>query len=85
MFSSPSFQGFQQDSPTDRYNFTTVVVKVTDIDDNPPEMSSLTYNTSIMENTANGVKVLQIAATDPDEVRKLNRFVNIVCDNTCIY
>ena len=62
-------QGFQQDKPNDRYNHTTVVIAIDDIDDNPPVMSQGTYRKSIMENTDNGVAVLQVAATDPDQVR----------------
>ena len=39
-----------------------------DIDDNPPVMAHSSYSTSIMENTENGVEVLQVAASDPDTV-----------------
>ena len=42
---------------------------VEDIDDNPPVMAHSTYNAAIMENTENGVEVLQVAASDPDTVR----------------
>ena len=56
--------------PVDRYNFTTLKIEVKDIDDNSPIMSSTSYSASIMENTANGVAVLQVAASDADLVRK---------------
>ena len=47
------------------------MIDITDIDDHPPVMSSLKYSKSIMENTENGVAVLQVAATDPDLVRQI--------------
>ena len=65
------FQGFQQDRPSDRYNFTTVTIHVEDIDANPPVMAHSSYSTAIMENTENGVEVLQVAASDPDTVRTI--------------
>ena len=46
-----------------------------DIDDNPPVMTHSTYNAAIMENTENGVEVLQVAASDPDIVR-INIYIN---------
>ena len=66
-----NFQGFQQDRPSDRYNFTSVTIYVEDIDDNPPVMALSSYSTAIMENTEKGVEVLQVAASDPDTVRSM--------------
>ncbi|KAM9356718.1 uncharacterized protein ABDE67_004302 [Symphorus nematophorus] len=45
----------------------TVVLDVTDINDNAPAFSQSVYTTQIMENNSPGVAMLQIHATDPDQ------------------
>ncbi|XP_068446009.1 protocadherin beta-15-like [Clinocottus analis] len=45
----------------------TVVLDVTDINDNAPTFSQSVYNTQVMENNSPGVALLQIHATDPDQ------------------
>ncbi|XP_056344157.1 protocadherin Fat 4-like [Oenanthe melanoleuca] len=44
-----------------------VLVTIGDENDNPPVLSQASYNISILENFPNGMEVLQITATDPDE------------------
>ncbi|KAM4621324.1 protocadherin gamma-A10-like [Polymixia lowei] len=44
----------------------TVVLDVTDVNDNAPAFSQSVYSTQIIENNSPGVDVLQIQATDPD-------------------
>ncbi|XP_062282146.1 protocadherin gamma-A2-like [Scomber scombrus] len=45
----------------------TVVLDVTDINDNAPAFSQSVYTTQVMENNSPGVEMLQIRATDPDQ------------------
>ncbi|XP_067454506.1 protocadherin gamma-A2-like [Thunnus thynnus] len=45
----------------------TVVLDVTDINDNAPTFSQSVYSTRVMENNPPGVEMLQIHATDPDQ------------------
>ncbi|XP_049441490.1 protocadherin gamma-A5-like isoform X8 [Epinephelus fuscoguttatus] len=45
----------------------TVVLDVTDINDNAPAFSQSVYSTQVMENNSPGVGLLQIQATDPDQ------------------
>uniref|UniRef100_A0A8C2WFA3 Protocadherin 1 gamma 14 n=1 Tax=Cyclopterus lumpus TaxID=8103 RepID=A0A8C2WFA3_CYCLU len=47
----------------------TVVLDVTDINDNAPTFSQSVYITQVMENNSPGVAMLQIHATDPDQDR----------------
>ncbi|XP_035525707.1 protocadherin gamma-A11-like, partial [Morone saxatilis] len=44
----------------------TVVLDVTDINDNAPAFTQSVYSTQVMENNSPGVTLLQIHATDPD-------------------
>ncbi|KAI1240359.1 hypothetical protein IHE44_0008776 [Lamprotornis superbus] len=44
-----------------------VLVTIGDENDNPPVLSQPSYNVSILENFPNGMEVLQVTATDPDE------------------
>ncbi|XP_040904757.1 protocadherin beta-16-like [Toxotes jaculatrix] len=45
----------------------TVVLEVTDINDNAPAFSQSVYRTEVVENNSPGVALLQIQATDPDQ------------------
>ncbi|XP_031695256.1 protocadherin gamma-A2-like, partial [Anarrhichthys ocellatus] len=45
----------------------TVVLDVTDINDNAPNFSQSVYRTQVIENNSPGVALLQIHATDPDQ------------------
>ncbi|XP_075959788.1 protocadherin gamma-A2-like [Anarhichas minor] len=45
----------------------TVVLDVTDINDNAPTFSQSVYSTQVIENNSPGVPLLQIHATDPDQ------------------
>nr|XP_033489300.1 protocadherin gamma-A5-like isoform X22 [Epinephelus lanceolatus] len=45
----------------------TVVLDVTDINDNAPAFSQSVYSTQVMENNSPGVALLRIHATDPDQ------------------
>ncbi|XP_058505688.1 protocadherin gamma-A10-like [Solea solea] len=45
----------------------TVVLDVTDVNDNAPAFSQSVYSTLLMENNSPGVALLQIHATDPDQ------------------
>ncbi|XP_051801959.1 cadherin EGF LAG seven-pass G-type receptor 1-like [Acanthochromis polyacanthus] len=46
----------------------SVVVKVKDVNNNPPEFSKESYEVSISENLANGASILTLEVTDKDEV-----------------
>ncbi|XP_068451779.1 cadherin-23-like isoform X2 [Clinocottus analis] len=46
---------------------SSVVVKVKDVNNNPPEFSQDIYNASISENLASGASVLTLEVTDKDE------------------
>ncbi|KAH0629856.1 hypothetical protein JD844_012284 [Phrynosoma platyrhinos] len=43
-----------------------IYIEVTDINDNPPQMSSPVFYSSVMENSRANTSVLQLEATDPD-------------------
>uniref|UniRef100_A0A7N8XT71 Protocadherin beta-16-like n=1 Tax=Mastacembelus armatus TaxID=205130 RepID=A0A7N8XT71_9TELE len=45
----------------------TVVLEVTDINDNAPAFSQSVYITQVMENNSPGVSLLRVQATDPDQ------------------
>lgn len=45
---------------------TEVYIEVTDINDNPPQMSRPVFYASVMENSAVNTSVLQLDARDPD-------------------
>ncbi|XP_038556110.1 protocadherin gamma-B7-like [Micropterus salmoides] len=45
----------------------TVVLDVTDVNDNAPAFSQSVYSTQVIENNSPGVTLLQIHATDPDQ------------------
>ncbi|XP_046907521.1 protocadherin gamma-A5-like isoform X13 [Hypomesus transpacificus] len=45
----------------------TVVLDITDVNDNAPAFSQSVYSTQVMENNSPGVSVLTIKATDPDK------------------
>lgn len=62
------FQANQQDSIFKTAD-AVVVVTIEDVNDNPPELSQSTYNVSVPENSPNGMEVLQVTATDKDEVK----------------
>uniref|UniRef100_A0A3Q1FX63 Cadherin domain-containing protein n=1 Tax=Acanthochromis polyacanthus TaxID=80966 RepID=A0A3Q1FX63_9TELE len=46
----------------------SVVVKVKDVNNNPPEFSKESYEVSISENLASGASILTLEVTDKDEV-----------------
>lgn len=46
----------------------SVVVKVKDVNNNPPVFSKATYDMSVSENLANGASILTVEVTDRDEV-----------------
>lgn len=43
-----------------------VYIEVIDINDNPPQMSSPVFYSSVMENSPPNTSILQVEATDPD-------------------
>ncbi|XP_037531491.1 protocadherin gamma-A11-like, partial [Nematolebias whitei] len=45
----------------------TIIVNVSDVNDNPPVFSQESYSVSLKENSPVGTTVIQINATDPDE------------------
>ena len=51
----------------------TVKVKVTDLNDNRPDFVVDRYNISIIENLLHGFSIVQVHATDADEVRTPTR------------
>lgn len=51
-----------------RYDVTWVDVTITDVDDNPPVIEKSVYNVSIPENSPTGTNIVQVLATDKDEV-----------------
>uniref|UniRef100_A0A7N8X4H9 Cadherin domain-containing protein n=1 Tax=Mastacembelus armatus TaxID=205130 RepID=A0A7N8X4H9_9TELE len=46
----------------------SVVVKVKDVNNNPPEFSKESYDVAVPENLANGASILRLEVTDRDEV-----------------
>ncbi|XP_047016933.1 protocadherin beta-16 [Ictalurus punctatus] len=54
-----------QGSPA-RQNNKTISVKISDVNDNPPEFSSDEYKTFVTENNSPGVAVLTVKASDTD-------------------
>lgn len=57
----------QVDNPR-RVGSSSVDVRVSDLNDNRPIFSHAVYAVSIMENLPAGFSVMQVAATDDDEV-----------------
>lgn len=47
---------------------STVVVKVKDVNNNPPEFSKESYDVAVSENLASGASILTLEVTDRDEV-----------------
>ncbi|KAJ7316376.1 hypothetical protein JRQ81_002538 [Phrynocephalus forsythii] len=43
-----------------------IYIEVTDVNDNPPQMSSPVYYSSVVENSPSNTHILQVEATDPD-------------------
>uniref|UniRef100_A0A8D2JJ96 FAT atypical cadherin 2 n=1 Tax=Varanus komodoensis TaxID=61221 RepID=A0A8D2JJ96_VARKO len=43
-----------------------IYIEVTDVNDNPPQMSHPVYYSSVMENSPANTSILQVEATDPD-------------------
>ncbi|XP_052263090.1 protocadherin Fat 4-like isoform X32 [Dreissena polymorpha] len=62
-----SIAGYQANRPLDRVNFTTVVINVVDVDDNPPIMKNASINVNLQENAPMDTFVIQVFATDADE------------------
>lgn len=50
---------------------TSVVVRVRDENNNPPEFSKERYDVAVSENLANGTTILTLQVTDKDEVRQI--------------
>lgn len=63
------FQAAQQDQVFKTAD-AVVLVTIEDVNDNPPVFSQPSYNISILENLPDGMNVLQVTATDRDEVRR---------------
>ncbi|XP_017289255.1 cadherin-23 [Kryptolebias marmoratus] len=59
-------QAFDGGSPSLTGN-SSVVVKVKDVNNNPPEFSKEIYNASVSENLASGASILSLEVTDRDE------------------
>ncbi|XP_076446681.1 protein dachsous-like [Babylonia areolata] len=56
------------DSGTPRRSGTAqVTVKVMDLNDNSPQFSQAVYSTAVREDVAQGVTVMRVSASDPDE------------------
>ncbi|XP_060065380.1 protocadherin Fat 4-like [Ylistrum balloti] len=60
-------KAYQVDQPDLRIDVTTLNLTVSDVDDNPPVITSTMFKASIPENTPKGVTVLAVTATDADE------------------
>lgn len=50
---------------------SSVVVKVKDVNNNPPEFSKESYDVAVSENLANGASILTLEVTDRDEVSSI--------------
>lgn len=66
----------QVDNPL-KYDTAKVQIELLDINDNLPEFEVEIYNISIVENLPNGFSVLQVAASDQDQVRSLLKIILI--------
>lgn len=64
------FQAAQQDKIFKTAD-AVVLVTIGDENDNPPVLSQASYDVFLLENSPNGMEVLQVTATDPDEVKRL--------------
>lgn len=60
-------QASQLDNPL-KVGMARVEVELIDINDNQPQFEVDIYNISIVENLPNGFSVLQVSATDVDQV-----------------
>jgi len=52
--------------------YTLVLVKVTDVDDNPPKFTQNEYRSEILENATQRAFVAQVNATDEDSLAEYN-------------
>lgn len=68
----------------ERVNFTTVLINVTDVDDNLPVMTYPQIDVSLQENAPTGTYVTQVFATDADEVRNRTFFTVTFCHWKCM-
>lgn len=78
-----------QGSPS-RQTYTTITIKLVDINDNPPLFTDGTYQTSIRENGQSDLVVFQVSATDPDlgsnsEIRLTFDLLNRSRDDTLLF
>lgn len=48
------------------YGFTTVTVRVNDVNDKPPRFSKKSYEFKVFENASIGTEIGQVLATDDD-------------------
>lgn len=62
-------QAIQTDNPL-KYDTAKVEIELLDINDNLPQFEVDIYNISIVENLPNGFSVLQVVATDQDQVSR---------------
>lgn len=62
------FQAAQQDNNLKTAD-AIVLVTIEDVNDNPPELSKPSYSVSIPENLRDGSQVLEVTASDKDEVK----------------
>lgn len=53
---------------------TSVVVKVVDVNNNPPKFSKESYDVAVSENLAGGASILTLEVTDKDEVSYISCF-----------
>ncbi|KAK3586248.1 hypothetical protein CHS0354_015273, partial [Potamilus streckersoni] len=67
-------KGYQVDKPSERFNFTTVIVTILDVDDNPPKMLEA-YDATVQENAPIGTFVIQVQATDADKEKMYTDFI----------
>jgi len=65
-------QASQADNPL-KTGLARVEVVLLDLNDNLPEFEVDLYNISIVENLPNGFSVLQVMATDKDQVRRVKK------------
>ncbi|CAB0007914.1 unnamed protein product, partial [Nesidiocoris tenuis] len=70
-------QATQLDNPL-KTGVARVEIEILDLNDNQPQFEVEMYNISIVENLPNGFSVLQVIATDVDQVSasKSGRFTN---------
>ena len=58
----------QATSTTHKAVYTTVLITVKDVNDNPPAFLDTPYTGAVLENASLGMTVMRVTAVDKDEV-----------------